>query len=429
MDQIQSLLDYLNAAPECYQSVRWWRCRLEEAGAVQLRPGDAWALEPGRLYYAIVDGTQLTAFRMGTEDPVQSGLRIMAAHHDSPGFKLKPAMAAFSQGMESATVEPYGGLILRGWFDRPLGLAGRVCVNRDNRIESVDICLKEPLMIIPSLAIHQGRDVNDTAVVSRQHDMRPITGQQAGALAARIAEAVCAEPEQILSVDLTLFDIMPACTLGVNREFISASGLDDRAMAHAAMTALLSTASPYTAICALFDHEEIGSQSDRGMRGQGLIQVVDRICHALGKNEEEKRRMLSRSAALSADMAHATHPVHGEKADADHRVQINAGPVLKVASSQSYATSPLGSALFRQVCRQAQVPCQWYVNHNDVRGGGTIGGMLASQLGVVTADIGNPMLGMHSVRELAGCQDHEAMIGVFSAFIMTDLEAMGCYDA
>ncbi len=428
MNAADNLIQYLYEAPECYASAAWWKQRLDEAGAVELKASEPWKLEKGGLYYVVNHGTQITAFRIGKRSLPENGIRIVAAHHDSPGFRLKPAVADMTLGYERASVEPYGGLILRGWFDRPLGLAGRVCVREEDKIVHRNICIREPIMFIPSVAIHQNRDVNDGAPLSKQFDMRPLTGQSEGALLERIACEAGTDPANVLSFELTPIDLTRPCRLGVHQEFIAAAGLDDRAMAHAAMTALIETPTDQTAVCALFDHEEIGSQSDRGMRGQGLPLTIDKICSAFSLTEDDRRRTLALSAALSADMAHATHPAHPEKAEPAHTVRINAGPVLKTAAAQSYTFSAEGSALFKMLCRTADVSYQEFVNHSDYRGGGTIGGMLASMLGIITVDVGNPTLAMHSVMELCGSEDHEAMIRIFAAMYGSDLKAMGLFE-
>ena len=425
----KSLLEFLNKAPTPFQSIELLKEMLGKKGAVELSENGVWNLEKSGLYYYVKDGSQLVAFRMGTEDVAETGFRMSGAHHDYPGFRIKPAMSEIGGGFERITVEPYGGMITRGWFDRPLSVAGRLCVRDGKGIKAVNINIHEPLLIIPSLAIHLNREVNENAKLSMQTDVLPFFCQNDGGekkFADYIAKKAGVKKEDILSFDLTVYEYQDGCFVGPDEDFISTARLDDASMVHASFTALLEAETPYTCIAVAYDHEEIGSTSTRGAKSNSLMMTVDRICEKLGLSIEDKYRALAQSVMFSADMAHATHPAYVSKADPNHKLYLNKGPVLKTAQYQSYATSSRGSAIFVWLCENNGIPYQVFTNHSDMRGGGTIDPMIASANGVTTVDIGNPMISMHAIRELAGTDDQYYMTKLFKALFEADLKDTVC---
>ncbi|NLN83770.1 MAG: M18 family aminopeptidase, partial [Firmicutes bacterium] len=407
-EQAKKLLEFLDASPTPFQSVAKLKEMLNQAGAIELEEREAWQIEKKKLYYYVKDGTQVLAFWLGNSDLAGKGYRIAAAHHDSPALKIKPVGTVIDHGVERVMIELYGGPIIRGWFDRPLGLAGRILVKEGAGIASVPIMIKEPEMIIPSPAIHMLRDINENAKVNAQTELCPFFGMASGKekqFFNWLAEQAGVQAEDILSFELSPFELQPGSLVGINQEWISAPHLDDVAMVHASFTALLQAVeanSEENIIAVAFDHEEIGSNSTRGARGNSLLMALERIGEKFGLNLEDTYRSLSNSLVFSADMAHGVHPGYANKSDLNHPVYMNKGPVLKLAYYQSYATSSRGTAIFKHLCQQNDIPYQILVNRSDARGGGTIGPILASSLGATTVDIGNPMLAMHSVRELGG---------------------------
>ncbi|MBR7083406.1 MAG: M18 family aminopeptidase [Clostridia bacterium] len=413
------LLKFLNSAPTPFQSVDELEKMLVAAGATKLDEGDEWNIERGKLYYMTKRGTQIAAFKIGGE-PKETGFRIGAAHEDSPGFRIKSVPSKIDFGVERISVELYGGLIVHGWLDRPLAFAGRVMVKENGAAKAVNINVNRPLLIIPSAAIHVERGVNDGAKFNPQTQLCPFFAQNSDGKTHFVdfiaKEAGCA-PDDVLSFELAPYEAYPGCYVGENEEFMSVARLDDAAMSHAVIKGVIEAKNaPSCDIAVAFDHEECGSNSDRGARSNTIEQIIDRVCEKLGYGTEEKYRALAKSVIFSADMAHATHPAYLDKAEPTMPVYLNKGPVLKIATGQSYASSAESSAFFKLICEKNKIPYQVFNNRSDVRGGGTIGPMMSATYGIMTVDIGNPMLSMHSVRELGGVDDTYYMTKLFAAF-------------
>ena len=417
----QNLLDFLNNAPTAYQSNDELVKMLEAAGATELCEGDTWDLEQGKTYYFTKEGTQCAAFRI-CGDPRETGFRIGAAHQDAPGFRIKSVPSKIDQGIERLTLEGYGGLNIHGWLDRPLSLAGRVFVKDENyEAQAVNVNIKKPLLIIPSAAVHVVRGVNDGAKFNIQTELLPFFAQNSEGkpkFLSYLAEIMGVKAEDILSFELAPYEAFDGCFVGANDEFISVARLDDAAMSHDIMAGFIECGANANAsdIAVAFDHEECGSTSNRGARCNTIMQIIDRICEKLGYGAEDKYRALSKSVVFSADMAHATHPSYTGNHEMLLPVYLNKGPVIKLSPGQSYATSPRGTAFFKLICEKNGIPYQVFNNRSDVRGGGTIGPMISAEYGVMTVDIGNPMLSMHAVRELGGTDDSYYMTKLFEAF-------------
>lgn len=414
------LLKFLNSAPTPFQSVDELEKMLVAAGATKLDEGDEWNIERGKLYYMTKRGTQIAAFKIGGE-PKDTGFRIGAAHEDSPGFRIKSVPSKVDFGIERISVELYGGLIVHGWLDRPLAFAGRVMVKDGNgAAKAVNINVKRPVLIIPSAAIHVERGVNDGAKFNPQTQLCPFFAQSGDGkthFTSFIAKEIGCAEEDVLSFELAPYEAYPGCYVGENEEFMSVARLDDAAMSHAVIKGVIEAKdAPSCDIAVAFDHEECGSNSDRGARSNTIEQIIDRVCEKLGYSTEEKYRALAKSVIFSADMAHAAHPGYLDKAEPTMPVYLNKGPVLKIATGQSYASSAESTAFFKLLCEKSDIPYQVFNNRSDVRGGGTIGPMMSATYGIMTVDIGNPMLSMHSVRELGGVDDPYYMTKLFTAF-------------
>lgn len=426
----QNLLDYLYASPTPFQSVETLQKLLDNAGATQLDELAKWDLQSGRLYYFIKDGSQILAFRMGTKPLPENGFRIVAAHHDAPGFRIKPVPSTVDGGIERICIEPYGGLIIHGWLDRPLAVAGRLCVKDAGGIRAVNININKPIMIIPSVAIHIQRDVNENAKFNVQTEMCPffaLSKDGQTSFLKYVADYAGVRQEDILSYELAPYEFQPGCFVGANEEFASIGRMDDAASAHAAFTALLEASdSENTCIAVAFDHEECGSTSTRGARSNSLMMTIDRICESLDLSAEDCYRATSGSLLYSSDMAHAWHPGYSAKYDPQNQAKLNGGPVLKLTHYQSYATSSRGTAIFKTICENNDIPYQVFTNRSDARGGGTIGPAMAAEFGMTTVDVGNPMLSMHSVRELCGTDDHYYMTKMFAAMYRSDVSGLLC---
>lgn len=414
----QSMLEYINGSPTPYHAVNNLKDMLEKKNAIRLDANSHWNLDQDKLYYVINKDTSIAAFYLSNN--LDNGFRIAAAHTDSPCFRIKPASSFIKGGYELLNVEGYGGSILYSWLDRPLGIAGVVYVKDNNSIRRAYINISEPIVIIPSLAIHMNRDVNENVKFNIQTELCPLfaqsdNGQTFTGLLAK--EANCSE-EDILSFDLMTFEASAGTFVGLNKEFVSSPRLDDLSMVYSVFTGLLESGENMksNAIAVAFDHEECGSLSDRGARSNFLDMILDRIFESYKVSKELKYISLSKSFLISGDMAHAAHPAYPDKNDPHMHVHLNKGPVLKHNSNQSYASSSMASAFIKNLCKINDIPLQEYANRSDIRGGGTIGPMLSAEYGITAVDIGNPMLSMHSARELCGSKDPHMMHMLFKAF-------------
>ena len=425
---MMNLIDFLNASPVNYLEVNTIAGVLEDAGFrhVDVR-GEMPALKTGDKVYFTKNDSSIYAMHIG-QLPMQDGVHMVCAHCDSPTFRIKPnAGIRCEGGLVKLNTELYGGALMQTWFDRPLSLAGRVIIAGDDPMqpETRLLHIKRPLLQIPNLAIHFNREANDGVKLSKQKDMLPILGiiteemEKDNVLMNLVAGELKVNAGDILDFDLYLYDTTPACTFGLNQEFVSAGRLDDLSMVHAGLSALVDTAGTtpqHTRILAIFDNEETGSMTKQGAGSPFLLFVLQRIMVANGFAGEEAFRAIENSFMISADNAHAYHPNYAEKYDPTTHPQLGGGPVIKFNASQKYATDARGAAVFQRICDMAGVPCQRFVNHSDVAGGSTLGNILAASIPVNGVDMGNPILGMHSIRETGSVKDHEYCIRAFSKF-------------
>lgn len=430
-----ALLDYIERSPTPFHCAAETARQLDAAGFTALTEGARWELVPGGAYYLHKDGSVI-AFEVGQRPVAEAGFRVVGAHTDSPNLRVKPHPDVTKAGYRLLGVEVYGGALEYTWLDRDLGLAGRVVLSGEGRPSALEqrlVEVRRPLLRVPSLAIHLNREVkSDGLKINSQKHMPPVLGLTAGdakdkddvgALRRLLAAELDVAPERILSWDLSLFDLVPPTVGGLNGEFIFAPRLDNQASSHAALTALLLARErgpgDVTRVICLYDHEECGSQTTTGAEGALTASVLQRIA-AMGVDSEGHdafARAIANSFQVSADMAHAVHPSHDDRHEPEHRPALNGGPVIKINVNQRYATSGEGAALFEALCREADVPCQKFVNRTDLPCGTTIGPISAARLGITTVDVGNPMLSMHSIREQAGSLDHPRMIEVLARFM------------
>ena len=385
-----------------------------------------WNIKKGGKYFVTQNNSSLFAFIIGEGEIEEEGFKIVAAHSDAPSFKIKPSPEISSDKKYiKLNTEAYGSPILSTWLDRPLSLAGRVSVRSNNLLNPTThlVNINEPILVIPNLAIHLNREVNDGMALNKQVDMLPVLSlinENINAdklLLKTIAKEIDINIDDILEVDLNLYDFTKGSIIGLNKEFISSGKLDDLAMVHAGLTAILDApATKATNLLAIFDNEEVGSRSKQGAGSPILKDILNRIALVSGKNEEDAQRAIYNSFMVSADMAHAVHPNRAEKHDPVTRPVINGGPVIKIEGNQKYTTDSDSCAAFEMVCKEAGIPYQKFVNRSDLRGGGTLGNVSAGQLALRAVDIGNPMWAMHSIRETGGVDDHTNMTKVLTSF-------------
>ncbi len=422
-DLADDLISFVNAAPSPWHAVQETVRRLDAHGYRQLHEGDTWSVCKGDRVYVVRGGATIAALELGDSPPDVTGFRLVGAHTDSPNLRLKPNATVKRHGQIQVAVEVYGGVLLHTWLDRDLGLAGRVWVRTPSGIEARLARCDEPMMRVPSLAIHLNRQVNtDGLVLNPQTQMVPLLAldQPAGAFELNrfLADAVRREHEsltsaEVLAHDLCAFEVVPAARGGTAREFVFAGRLDNLASCHAGVVALLRAApAPHrTRGVFLFDHEECGSQSAQGAQGSFLRDVLGRICEAFpGASKDALPRAMHRSFFVSADMAHALHPNFSDKHEPGHQPMLGGGPVVKSNVNQRYGTDGEGQARFEAWCGEAGVPSQRFVTRTDLGCGSTIGPITAANLGIRVVDVGSPMLSMHSCREMCGAADVASMV-------------------
>ncbi|HKB61074.1 MAG TPA: M18 family aminopeptidase [Gallionellaceae bacterium] len=417
------LIDFIDASPSPWHAVASAEARLLAQGFVRLEEGARWQLAPGGRYYVVRGGASMIAFVLGSGAIAETGFRIVAAHTDSPGLRLKPKAAMASDGLARLGVEVYGGPILATFTDRDLGLAGRVVLRRGADQETRLVNFAKPLVRLPNLAIHMNREVNDKGLkLNKQTELPLILGllgekEDAEAkLRKLLADAAQADAASLLGWELAVYDVQKGSLWGANEEFIASRQLDNLASAYAALAALIETRQPTaTCVTALFDHEEVGSESANGAGGSFVNDVLARISSQAKLDEEDRRRALARSFFISADMAHAYNPNFPAAYEPEHKVMVNGGPVIKTNVNQRYTTNAETAARFMGYCDKAGVPYQQYAHRSDLGCGSTLGPILAAQLGVPSVDVGSAMWAMHSARESAGVHDHAYMIAALAA--------------
>lgn len=422
-DRVADLLSFIDRSPTPYHAVAESAARLEAAGYARLEEGDPWSLSAGDRCYVVRAGGSLAAFEVGSAAPAEAGFRVIGAHTDSPNLRIKPEADVHAHGYHQLAVEPYGGVLLHTWLDRDLSLAGRVTLKSGDGTDTRLVDFARPLLRVPNLAIHLYREINSEGLkLNAQRHLAPLLGLGddgafADLLCAEIArEGAMVEREDVLAWDLMAYDTQPASVSGADGEFIHAPRLDNLASSHAGLSALTTAgeqgASPATRVVVLYDHEEVGSRSSQGAGGTFLEDTLRRVANAAGGGADAMERAVSRSWLVSADMAHAVHPNYADRHEPGHRPKIGQGPVIKTNSNQAYATDAESAGFFSSLCARVGVTPQNFVTRSDLGCGSTIGPISAARVGIRTVDVGNPMLSMHSCREMAGSADVGPMIDV-----------------
>ncbi len=427
-DHAHNLLDFIDASPSPWHAVASLERRLEKHGYAPLAESEAWTLEPGGKYYAVRGGSSLIAFRVGHDSPAECGFRIVGAHTDSPGLRLKPKAPHAAEGMLRLGVEVYGGPILATFTDRDLSLAGRVHLRAESGLAARLLRFEQPLLRLPNLAIHMNRTVNEEGLkLNKQTELPLLLAGLEEAIEPKdaflnlLAERAGCAPGDLLSFELNVYDTQPGSFWGPRGEFVADGQIDNLSSCHAGLAGLLETeAGGHTAVAAFFDHEEVGSESHKGADGSFLGDVLERIAHAAGLEPPAYKQALARSFLVSADAAHAHHPNFPQAYEPLHAVKVNGGPAVKINANQRYATDGLAEARFLALCEQAGVPCQTYVHRTDLGCGSTIGPLTSARLGLSTVDCGCPMWAMHSARESAGVLDQSWFAAVLKVFFAAE---------
>lgn len=426
MDKMQELMQFLDNSVTSYHAVCEVKKQLKKAGFEELSEKKMWKLEQGKAYYVIRNDSSLLAFQIPEGELTDiKGFHIYAAHTDSPAFKLKEKPEMEKEGEYVVlNTEKYGGMILSTWMDRPLTIAGRVCLAKNEEIVSYPVKLADNICMIPNLAIHMNRDMNCGVELNPQIDMLPLLSMQKNkTIKAMIAETLSeetgekVEEKDILAGDLFVENCEKTILAGAEREFIMAPRYDDLGCVFGGLEGLLQAkSSQYINVLAIFDNEEVGSLTRQGADSTLLRDTLDNVGAGLQISSALLRNWIAGSFLLSADNAHACHPNQSGKADPTNKPFLNQGIVLKYHGSQKYATDAYSAAYVKLLCEKCRIPVQTYANRSDITGGSTLGNLAMAQVSMPAADIGLPQLAMHSAYETAGVKDMEYLIQLVKEF-------------
>lgn len=426
---ISELASFIKSAPTAFHAVEKISSILREEGFEELKERNKWELKPGKGYYITRNHSSIIAFQAG-EELSDYSFHVTASHSDSPGFKLKEnAELEIKKKYTVLNTEGYGGMICSTWFDRPLSVAGRVIVRTEAGLETRLVDLDRDLLMIPSLAIHMDRTVNDGRKFNKQVDMLPVfSGEEKapGAVKKLVAEELNVPAEEIYGMDMFLYNRMAPAVWGSDNEFFSCPQLDDLECAFASLKGFLAGSNEKNVnVFACFDNEEVGSGTKQGAASTFLFDVLWRINRALGKDEEDFYRAVAGSFMLSCDNAHAVHPNHKEKTDVSNCVYMNEGIVVKSHAGQKYTSDALSIAVMKAICKKADVPIQFFANRSDEAGGSTLGNIAMSQVSMNAVDIGLPQLAMHSAYETCGVKDALYLIRAIECFYGSHINGTG----
>lgn len=410
----ENMLDFIYESPTQFNAVEVSAETLEKNGFEKLNPKENWKLEVGKKYYTTKNSSALVAFKVNSDEVEKEGFRIIGSHTDSPGFRIKPNAEMESCGAYlKLNTEGYGGMILSTWLDRPLAMAGRVFLRGENPFKPVEkiVNINKPVCIIPNLAIHMNRSINDGYKYNKQTDMLPLVGlinkqlEKDNYMVKLLASELNVEIEEIIDFDIFLYEYEKGCFTGANEEFISTGRLDNLSMYYSSVEALLDSDSKSgISIAVGFDNEEVGSSTKQGADSNMLLNILERICISLGKDRQQFFEAIENSFIISSDLAHAVHPNVNSMADPTNRPVMGKGPVIKVHAGQAYTSDGYSISVYKEICRECGVEYQEFVNKSDQRGGSTIGPISSTHIDIPSVDIGAPILSMHSIREL-GCSE------------------------
>lgn len=423
-NHVKQLFKFIENSPSCFHAIKTITEELKNEGFVEIKEKDTWQIEQGKKYYVTRNLSSVIAFKIPQND--FKSFHIVASHSDSPTFKIKEnAEIEVNNKYVKLNTEKYGGMICSTWFDRPLSIAGRILVKENNAVKTHLVNIDKDLVIIPNLAIHMNREVNDGYTYNAQIDMLPLYGDNSskGSLMKTIAKEAEVEEESILDTDLFLYNRMNGTKIGSNEEYISSPRLDDLECAFTSLSAFLSeNTSNSASVYCVFDNEEVGSGTKQGADSTFLYDVLRRINISLGKTEEDYYRLISSSFMVSADNAHALHPNYTDKSDLTNKVYMNDGIVIKYNANQKYTTDAVSASIFKTICDSVDVPYQTFTNRSDILGGSTLGNISNAHVSLNTIDIGLAQLAMHSTYETAGAKDVTYMIDAIKAFYNTSIE-------
>lgn len=421
MNQVDKLMDFINKSPSVFHVIENIKNELNENNYKELFKNEKWNLKTNGKYYITNNESSIIAFQLGNLK--NNFFRIIGSHSDAPTFRIKPDPSIISkEHFVKLNTEVYGGPILNTWFDNPLSLAGRIVLKSNDpfKPEVQNINIDKNLLIIPNLAIHMNREINNGHKYDKQKELLPIIGivneklEENDYLLNIIEKELNIKKENIIDFDLFLYDRRKGEYIGENNEFYSIGKIDNLGMAYSSLQALIdSKNSKFTKLIFVSDNEEVGSQTKQGAGSPFLRDTLERINYSINGDLENFYISIANSFMVSADQAHSFHPNYPEKNDITNFPLINKGPVIKLSARMNYTSDAYTSSIFKSICDKAEVPCQYFVNHSNILGGSTIGPITVSNLDISSVDIGNPILSMHSMRELGGVKDQEYIYKTF----------------
>lgn len=418
LEYVNGLLDYIQKSPSPFHAIEEAKNMLLAAGFQELQEQGDWSLSKGGSYFVVRNDSALIAFKVPKGE--WGGFHMVASHSDSPSFKVKEnGVLTNGSVYTKLNVEKYGGMIMSTWFDRPLSIAGRVYVETANGVEKKMLHFDEDLLVIPNLAIHMNRDINDGVKYSTQTDMCPLLSVSADAdsLKDLIAGKLGVSEGDILGQDLYLYTRQKGTLLGAKKDMILSPRLDDLECVYGSVQALIeSEPANYVSVCAVLDNEEVGSETRQGADSDFLYSTLKRVIYAFGGTEVCYMKAIAESFMISADNAHALHPNHPEKADLSNRPVLNGGIVIKYSGNQKYTSDAYTGSIMKKICKEAGVPYQVFYNHSDVLGGSTLGNISTAHVSVASVDIGLPQLAMHSAVETAGTEDIAHLVKALNVY-------------
>lgn len=432
LEHVQELFDFIQQSPSCFHVIENVKKQLTEQGFEELCENKNWQIKEGGKYFVTRNLSSVIAFKVPTKD--FKSFHIVASHSDSPTFKIKDHPEQMVKGKYvQLNTERYGGMIYSTWFDRPLSIAGRALVKTETGVATKLLNIDRDLLVIPNLAVHMDRTVNDGMKYNPQVNLLPLYGDAASkdTFNKLVAEACGTAEENIISTDLFLYNRTAPTVWGAHNEYMSCAKLDDLECAFSSLKAFLKGENSQSiSVCAIFDNEEVGSSTKQGANSTFMYDILHRINENLGRTEEQYHTAVASSFMLSADNAHALHPNHPAISDPTNPVYLNEGIVIKHNANQKYTTDAVSSAIFQKMCEEKNVPYQHFVNRSDVAGGSTLGNITNTHVSLNTVDIGMAQLAMHSSYETAGVLDLDYMIAGMEAFYNSAVVAQcdGAYD-
>lgn len=407
-----SIVEFLNNSPTSYNAIASIKEILDNKGYIELSESSDYDIKKGNKYYVIRNGSSIISFNVGSKLD-RPHLQLSASHSDCPSFVLKPNSWVYDNGYLKLNTEVYGGVIFYSWFDRPLSIAGRLIYKEDNKVKSMPYVYKKPFCIIPSLAIHLNREVNNDLKLNPQVDLMPLVSLEKKDIKEFLKED---SGKDVISYDLFLYPIEKAYTWGCDNEFITGQHLDDLQCAYNCLMGFVDNFNDENInVYCCFDNEEIGSNTRQGADSDFLVSTLKRVCASLNI---DYYKLLSRGYMLSCDNAHALHPNHSEKYDQNNRTYMNKGIVIK-HETRAYTSDGLSLGLFINMLDEHKIPYQYFANRSDSRGGSTLGNISNNHASLLALDIGLAQLSMHSVMETAGNKDNDYMQEALRAFYST----------